>query len=204
MNITRDFFDHLSSLGVQVNPYSFKCEIFSPIHKCNRILQQINETEKNISQIETMSKKSSSFNDHHLKFSNASTNIKKCLIDIEGEIKTFQDKDMVTVQKTLSKIEQVIIKNAFDIINSRASDLTVKFQKFLAKQAELIKKLEEVIEIWLKEFLAPKPLQEPLLLQEVSVHKIKISDQVIYLEPTIFEAREFWYNQFHQLLHGSC
>lgn len=37
-------------------------------------------------------------------------------------------------------------------------------------------------------------------MQSVSIHKIKITDQLIYLEPCIFEAREFWYNQFHQAL----
>jgi len=64
----------------------------------------------------------------------------------------------------------------------------------------LIQKLKETIDIWLKEFLAPKPLKEPILLQDVSIHKIKITDQLIYLEPSIYEAREFWYNQFHQAL----
>lgn len=139
----KDFTNHLSNLGIQVNSYTFKYEIFSPIHKCNRILQQIQETEKNITKIAAISKKSSSFNDHHLKFSNASRNIKKCLIDIEGEIKTFKEKDLNNAKKTLSKIEQIIISNAFDIVNARTSDLTLKFQKFLAKQAELIKKVEE-------------------------------------------------------------
>lgn len=143
MNITKEFLDHESNLGVQISPFLFKCEMYSPIHICNRILQQISDTEKNISQIESMSKRSSSFNDQHLKFSNASSNIKRCLMDIETEIKTFKDKELRTVNSTLSKTEQAMVNNSFDIINSRASDLTLKFQKFLAKQAELIKKVED-------------------------------------------------------------
>lgn len=143
MNITKDFLDQVSNNGVQVNPFLFKCEIYSPIHKCNRILQQISETEKNITQIESMSKKSSSFNDQHLKFSNASSNIKRSLMEIESEIKSFKDRELKQVNQTLASAEKAIINNSFDIIKNRASDLTIKFQKFLAKQAELIKKVEE-------------------------------------------------------------
>jgi len=60
----------------------------------------------------------------------------------------------------------------------------------------LIEKLETCTEIWLKEFLAPKPLNDAIMLQECSIHKVKISDQV-YLEPSLNDAREYWYNQYH-------
>ena len=60
----------------------------------------------------------------------------------------------------------------------------------------LIEKLEKCTELWLKEFLAPKPLTDAIMLQECSIHKVKISDQV-YLEPSLNDAREYWYNQYH-------
>ncbi|MCQ2815661.1 MAG: AAA family ATPase [archaeon] len=107
-------------------------------------------------------------------------------------------KDELNKELISNRIKQIqkIMDNIKDCSNVKiwVNEMDSKLEKIL------IKKLEEVIQTWLKEFLAPKPLQDPLLLQEVSVHKIKISDQVIYLEPTIFEAREFWYNQFHQAI----
>ena len=100
------------------------------------------------------------------------------------------------------KIKQ--IQRIIDEI-SGASNMQIWIKEMDSKlESILIKKLEEVIDIWLKEFLAPKPLTDPLLLQEVSIHKIKISDQLISLEPSIFEAREFWYNQFHQAMAIVC
>ena len=88
---------------------------------------------------------------------------------------------------------------------SEASNVQIWIREMDKKlESILMKKLEEVIDIWLKEFLAPKPLTDPLLLQEVSVHKIKITDQLIYLEPSIYEAREFWYNQLHQAMAIIC
>ena len=64
----------------------------------------------------------------------------------------------------------------------------------------LIKKLEECIDIWIKEFLAPKPLNEPVLILDVIVHKIKMENQTIILEPSIYDAREYWFNQLHQAM----
>ena len=65
-------------------------------------------------------------------------------------------------------------------------------------QKILIKKLEDCTELWLKEFLSKKPLTDAILLQECSIHKVKISDQVIYLEPSLNDAREYWYNEYHK------
>ena len=64
-------------------------------------------------------------------------------------------------------------------------------------QTILIKKLEDCTDLWLKEFLAPKPLYDAILLQDCSIHKVKLTDQSIYLDPSINDAREFWYNQYH-------
>ncbi len=141
MNITKDLYDYVSSTKQTIPHFTFKCEQYSAMHKCNRLLQQINEAERNIAQITSMSKKSSAFNDHHLKFSNASTNIKRSLIDIEQEMKNFKAKELNN--PSYSVCESKIISNSFDMLNSRTSDLTMKFQKFLQKQAELIKKVEE-------------------------------------------------------------
>ena len=78
MNITKEFLDYMQQQGVEINSYLFKCEIYSPIHKCNQILHQISDTDKNISQIQSMSKKTSSFNDKHLKFANATEIVYLC------------------------------------------------------------------------------------------------------------------------------
>ena len=67
-------------------------------------------------------------------------------------------------------------------------------------QTLLIKKLEDCTQLWLKEFLAPKPLHDALLLQDCSIHKVKLSDQQIFLEPSINDAREYWYNQYHNAI----
>ena len=68
----------------------------------------------------------------------------------------------------------------------------------LKLESILIKKLEECLDLWLKEFFAPKPLEEPILIQNVIVHKLKMENQTVFLEPSMFDAREYWYNQLHQ------
>lgn len=66
----------------------------------------------------------------------------------------------------------------------------------------LCKKLEEIINIWIKEFSNFGQVDNATLVKEASVHKIKLKDQMIYLEPGTQDAREFWYSQFHQsVLH---
>ena len=56
-------------------------------------------------------------------------------------MKNFKAKELNN--PSYSVCESKIISNSFDMLNSRTSDLTMKFQKFLQKQAELIKKVEE-------------------------------------------------------------
>ena len=112
MNITKDLYDYVSSTKQTIPHFTFKCEQYSAMHKCNRLLQQINEAERNIAQITSMSKKSSAFNDHHLKFSNASSNIKRSLIDIEQEMKNFKVKELNN--PSYSVCESKIISNSFD------------------------------------------------------------------------------------------
>ena len=65
----------------------------------------------------------------------------------------------------------------------------------------LLKRLEESLEIWKNEFLASKPLSDPILIKEVIVHKISMDNKIIILQPSIFEAREYWYNQLHQTIN---
>ena len=62
-------------------------------------------------------------------------------------------------------------------------------------------RLEESLEIWKNEFLASKPLSDPILIKEVIVHKISMDNKIIILQPSIFEAREYWYNQLHQTIN---
>ena len=70
----------------------------------------------------------------------------------------------------------------------------------LKLESILIKKLEECLDIWIKEFLAPKPLNDPVLILDVIVHRINFKNQTIILEPSMYDAREYWYNQLHQSL----
>ena len=65
----------------------------------------------------------------------------------------------------------------------------------------LMKRLEESLEIWKNEFLASKPLSDPILIKEVIVHKISMENKSINLKPSIFEAREYWYAQLHQTMN---
>ena len=65
----------------------------------------------------------------------------------------------------------------------------------------LMKRLEECLEIWKNEFLASKPLSDPILIKEVIVHKISMENKSIILQPSIFDAREYWYNQLHQTIN---
>jgi dynein heavy chain 1 len=67
----------------------------------------------------------------------------------------------------------------------------------------LCKKLEEIINIWIKEFSNFGQVENAMLVKEASVHKIKLKDQMIYLEPGTQDAREFWYGQFHQSVLNS-
>ena len=58
-------------------------------------------------------------------------------------------------------------------------------------EAILAKKLEEVIDVFRKEFSQFGMIESPLLVKEASVHKVKLRDQLICLEPNIYEAREY-------------
>ena len=140
MNITKELFESFSNKNYNER-FKFKCENYSPMYKCNRILRQIDEVNRNIDHIASQSKKSSAFNDHHLKFSNATGNIKNNLKEIENEMKILQNKDMKN--NIFNKFEKVIINNSFDVLNNKTSDLTIKFKKFLQAQTDLIKKVEE-------------------------------------------------------------
>lgn len=141
MNVTKDFYDYVSNIKTDIKPFSFKCEKYSPMHKCIRLLKQINEADNNINQITSMSKKSSAFNDHHLKFSSASSNIQRNLIEIDNEMKMLKNKDIKNTP--LNKYEKFTINNTLDILNLRTGQLTYNFKKFLVKQSELIQKVEK-------------------------------------------------------------
>ena len=141
MNVTKDFYDYVSNIKTDIKPFSFKCEKYSPMHKCIRLLKQINEADNNINQITSMSKKSSAFNDHHLKFSSASSNIQRKLIEIDNEMKMLKNKDIKNTP--LNKYEKFTINNTLDILNLRTGQLTYNFKQFLVKQSELIQKVEK-------------------------------------------------------------
>ena len=113
--------------------------------------------------------------------------------------------DSLLQQITKSPLKQDIISESIQNIQKIIDQINncSNIEKWIKEidlklESILIKKLEECLDLWLKEFLAPKPLNEPILIQDVIVHKIKMENQTVILEPTMFDAREYWYNQLHQ------
>ena len=143
MNITKDYLEHLSGvngINLGLEQYKFKCNKYSPMYKCNRLLIQIKEVESHINQLSSLTKKSSSFNNSHIKISNAAMNIKKSLIDIENDISQIKSKELNNPQ--INKFSKILLQNSIDILNSRISDLSMKFKKLLELQAGKIKQIE--------------------------------------------------------------
>ena len=111
------------------------------MYKCNRLLIRLKEVENNIIQLSSISKKSSSFNNTHMKISNAVMDIKKSLIEIEHEISEIKSKELSNPK--INKFSKLLLQNSLDILNSRISDLTMKFKKLLELQASKIKQIED-------------------------------------------------------------
>jgi len=139
MNITREFHEYLNTTNCLFSPFKFKYEKYSPMNKCSRLFRQIKDVENKLDQLLSLSKKSSSFNNSHLKFSSATMNIKQSLIDIEKELQKIKEKDLYLCNNNFSK---KIINNSLDILNQRVSDVSQKFTKFLQTQAETIRRIE--------------------------------------------------------------
>ena len=140
MNITKEYNDYLNTENCLSSPYRFKYEKYSPMHKCSRLFRQIKEIENKLDQLLSISKKSSSFNNSHLKYSSATMNIKQSLVEVEKEMKKIKEKDLNLSQNNFSK---QIINNSLDILNQKTSDISNKFQKFLQTQAETIRRIEK-------------------------------------------------------------
>ena len=100
-------------------------------------------------------------------------------------------------KEQISQNIQSIQKLIDQIINCSNIEKWIK-EIDLKLEKVLIKKLEECLYIWIKEFLAEKPRKEPILISNITFHKIKKENKAIFLEPSISEAREYWYNQLHQ------
>ena len=105
-----------------------------------------------------------------------------------------------SISENVSSIQSVI--NQITGSNKEYSNVE-KWIKDIDTKLEnnLMKRLEECLEIWKNEFLASKPLSDPILIKEVIVHKISMENKSIILQPSIFDAREYWYNQLHQTIN---
>ena len=144
MNITKEYYEYTlnsNSINQSFEQYKFKCNKYSPMYKCNRLLIRLKEVENNIIQLSSISKKSSSFNNTHMKISNAVMDIKKSLIEIEHEISEIKSKELSNPK--INKFSKLLLQNSLDILNSRISDLTMKFKKLLELQASKIKQIED-------------------------------------------------------------
>jgi t-SNARE complex subunit (syntaxin) len=144
MNITKEYYEYTlnsNSINQSFEQYKFKCNKYSPMYKCNRLLISLKEVENNIIQLSSISKKSSSFNNTHMKISNAVMDIKKSLIEIEHEISEIKSKELSNPK--INKFSKLLLQNSLDILNSRISDLTMKFKKLLELQASKIKQIED-------------------------------------------------------------
>ena len=111
------------------------------MYKCNRLLIRIKEVENYINQLSSISKKSSSFNNSHIKISTSTMEIKKSLIEIETEISDIKSKELTNTK--INKFSKLLLQNSLDILNSKISDLSMKFKKLLELQATKIKQIEE-------------------------------------------------------------
>ena len=144
MNVTKDYFEYITGSN-GINPsfenYKFKCNKYSPMYKCNRLLIRIKEVENNINQLSSISKKSSSFNNTHTRTSNATLDIKKSLIDIEKEISDIKSKELSN--NKMNRFSKLLLQNSVDILNSKISDISMKYKKLLELQATKIKQIEE-------------------------------------------------------------
>ncbi len=76
-----------------------------------------------------------------MKISNAVMDIKKSLIEIEHEISEIKSKELSNPK--INKFSKLLLQNSLDILNSRISDLTMKFKKLLELQASKIKQIED-------------------------------------------------------------
>ena len=142
MNVTKDYFEFISSdISPSYEQYKFKCNKYSPMYKCNHLLIRIKEVENNINQLSSISKKSSSFNNSHIKISNPIMDIKKTLIEIETEISDIKSKELTN--NKINKFSKLLLQNSIDILNSKISDLSMKFKKLLELQSSKIKQIEE-------------------------------------------------------------
>ena len=105
-----------------------------------------------------------------------------------------------SISENVSAIQSVI--NQITGSNKEYSNVE-KWIKDIDTKLEnnLMKRLEECLEIWKNEFLASKPLSDPILIKEVIVHKISMENKSIILQPSMFDAREYWYNQLHQTIN---
>ena len=144
MNITKDYLEYttnINSINIGIEQYKFKCNKYSPMYKCNRLLMTLKEVESNINQLSSISKKSSSFNNSHIKASNATMDIKKSLMEIESEISQIKSKELTN--KKINQFTKILLQNSIDILNRRISDLSLKFKKLLELQATKIKEIEK-------------------------------------------------------------
>ena len=138
-----------------------------------------------------------------------------------GKVSQFEE----NVTELISKINQIdsllqqILKVPFQkesiseniqsiqsIINQINGDKLSNYEKWIKDidtklENNLIKRLEEGLEIWKNEFMANKPLSDPVLINEVTVHQIFMENKTIILEPSIYEAREYWYSQLHRTMN---
>ena len=105
-----------------------------------------------------------------------------------------------TISESISAIQSVINQitgssKEYSNVEKWIKDIDGKLEN------NLMKRLEESLELWKNEFLGSKPLNDPVLIKEVIVHKLSMENRNIFLQPSIFEAREYWYAQLHQTIN---
>lgn len=108
MNVTKDFQSVVASIRNEYPNYEFKCEKYSPVHRCNWILKEILEAERNLIQISSEAKKISAFNDKHLRSSNIPNEISKSLKKIEKDINMVKTQHIPNAK--VSKCEDKMLK----------------------------------------------------------------------------------------------
>jgi len=97
------------------------------------------------------------------------------------------------ISKKLESIQKVI--DDFDVANASNLQLWVQQQNETIENI-LVKRLELLLQAWIEEF---KDFKEKggAMINNKLILDIKLQNRQIMLEPSLAEARAYWYKQLH-------
>lgn len=104
------------------------------------------------------------------------------------------------ISKKLESIQKVI--DDFDVANASNLQLWVQQQNETIENI-LVKRLELLLQAWIEEF---KDFKEKggAMINNKLILDIKLQNRQIMLEPSLAEARAYWYKQLHNQVEVIC